>query len=142
VKIRFTAVDEDQWIGLPVITRKIQLLEPQGTIVMVLTITGPAGADAEVALSCCMVATVVCRSFKDVAKDSIILARSAVDGPDMAGFTDATSGSGGVGRLSNGAAALVVGGGGAEDEEERLESDTRLSRALIPRIAGPRLRSS
>jgi hypothetical protein len=94
----------------------------------------PLVPDDEVGLSFCMVATVVCRSFRDVAKDSIILA--------MVGLTEATSGSGDVGRMSSGAAALVVGGGGTEDEEERLERDTRLSRVLIPRIAGPRLRSS
>ena len=33
-------------------------------------------------------------------------------------------------------------GGGAEVEEERLEADTRLSRELVLKVAGPRLRSS
>ena len=34
------------------------------------------------------------------------------------------------------------GGGGAAEDEERLEAETRLSRALVLKVAGPRLRSS
>ena len=40
---------------------------------------------------------------------------------------------------------LVVaggGGGGAVADEERLEADTRLSRALAPKVGGPWLQSS
>ena len=33
-------------------------------------------------------------------------------------------------------------GGAAVEDDERLDRDTRLSRALIPKTAGPRLRSS
>ena len=36
----------------------------------------------------------------------------------------------------------AVGFGGVMDDEERLEVDTRLSTALMPKTAGPRLRSS
>jgi hypothetical protein len=78
-----------------------------------------------------------------LAKASIILARSAVVGADMAEGTEVASASGGdVGGQGKGTAtavgwggcrlrgaATVVGcGGGAEEDEEHLEPDTRLSR--------------
>jgi len=46
----------------------------------------------------------------------------------------------GVGEA--GVEGMVVAGfgGGAEVEEERLEVDTKLSRALVLKVAGPQLR--
>jgi hypothetical protein len=40
------------------------------------------------------------------------------------------------------AAGVGAGGAAAEEEEDRLDRDTRLSSALTPNLAGPRLRSS
>jgi len=39
-------------------------------------------------------------------------------------------------------AEVAAGGGGAGVDEDRRKPDTRLSRALVPRTGGPRLRSS
>jgi hypothetical protein len=36
VKVGFTAIDEDQWIGLAVIAGEIQLLEPRWPVIVVL----------------------------------------------------------------------------------------------------------
>jgi len=36
---------------------------------------------------------------------------------------------------------VAAGGGGAGVDEDRRKPDTRLSRALVPRIGGPQLRS-
>jgi hypothetical protein len=49
------------------------------------------------------------------------------------------------GRTTSSLSGVVVagwGGGGATEDEERLEADTRLSRASVLKVAGPRLRSS
>jgi hypothetical protein len=40
------------------------------------------------------------------------------------------------------AAGVGAGGAAAEEEEDRLDRDTRLSSALTPNLAGPRLRNS
>jgi hypothetical protein len=99
-------------------------------------------SDEEEDFSFCSAATVVYRFVTVVVRDSIILARSAVVGSDMAEVTEAAANGGDGGGLGKDAEAMVGCGGGAEDDKERLEPDTRLSRASNPRIAGPRLRSS
>jgi hypothetical protein len=68
-----------------------------------------------------------------VVKVSISFARSAVDGADMVEGLDAAA--------DGGERAEWV-GGTTDGDEERLVTDTRLSRAPGPRVAGPRLRSS
>lgn len=64
------------------------------------------------------------------------LARSDVVGSAMGDMEAAE----GVGEA--GVEGMVVAGfgGGAEVEEERLEVDTKLSRALVLKVAGPQLR--
>jgi hypothetical protein len=44
MEVRFTAVDEDQWIGRTVVAGEIQFLELRGTIVVVLAVDAPAGS--------------------------------------------------------------------------------------------------
>jgi hypothetical protein len=80
---------------------------------------------------------VVCRFATDVARDSIILARLVVVGSDKAEVADSASDAGDGGGLGKDFEVVVGCGGGVEDDEERLDPDTRLSRAL-----GPWLRSS
>ncbi|WVZ82317.1 hypothetical protein U9M48_029590 [Paspalum notatum var. saurae] len=61
----------------------------------------------------------------------------------MAEVTEAAADGGDGGGLGEDAEVVVLGrGDGAEEDEERLERDTRLSRASNPRITGPRLRST
>jgi len=67
------------------------------------------------------------------------LAKSVVVGSAMGDDMEAVEDEGEVG--TDGVAAAGWAGGGAA-EEERLEADTRLSRALVPKTAGPRLQSS
>jgi hypothetical protein len=75
----------------------------------------------------------ICRDATVVVRVSISFARSAVVGSDMAEGIDATA--------DGGERAEWV-GGTADGDEECLVAKTRLSRALGPRVAGPRLRSS
>jgi hypothetical protein len=117
----------------------------------------PLVVDEEDDFSFCNVTMVICRFVTVLDRSSIILATSAVVGADMAEGTEvASTGGGDVGGRGTGAAvavrwrgcrfrgtAVVVGCvDGAEEDEERLEPNTRLSRAEYPRTAGPRLRSS
>ena len=90
----------------------------------------PAVLDEEVDLSFWSAATDVCRDATVAVKASIIVARSAVVGSAMPEVTEATADGGDGGVL------------GADAKEDRLEPDTKLSRASVPKTAGPRLRSS
>ena len=67
------------------------------------------------------------------------LAKSAVVGSAMGDDMEVVEDEGEVG--TDGVAAAGWAGGGAA-EEERLEADTRLSRALAPKVGGPWLLSS
>jgi hypothetical protein len=61
----------------------------------------------------------------------------------MAAVTDAVEDGGEQDGLGGGASAEVAAAGEVDrDGEDRRDRDTRLSRALNPRLAGPRLRSS
>jgi hypothetical protein len=97
--------------------------------------------------SFCSVTTVVYRFVAMLDRASIILARSTVVGSYMAKGTEvaATGGVvvGGWGKVVaavvgygggwvRGTTAAVDGGGGAGEDEDRLEPDTRLSRAWNP----------
>jgi len=66
----------------------------------------------------------------------ITLAMSALDGSAMGGEEEAVDWVGVVG----GVVVAGGGGGGAAEDEERLESDTRLTRASTPNNGGPWLR--
>ena len=63
-------------------------------------------------------------------------------GSAMADVTEAEADGGERGGLGGGVEVEGCCGNGAEEDEERLEADTRLSRASRPRVAGPWLRSS
>jgi hypothetical protein len=70
---------------------------------------------------------------------SISLARSVLDGSAMEKAEAAEFGEGGgllVGMVAEAGAVAEV------DEEDWHDRDTRLSRALMPRVGGPRLRRS
>jgi hypothetical protein len=67
-------------------------------------------------------------------------AKSAMVGLAMGEDMEAVEDEGEVG--TNGVAVAGWAGGGAAEEEERLEADTRLSRALAPKVGGPWLLSS
>jgi hypothetical protein len=60
----------------------------------------------------------------------------------MAGTQDTTEDVGEVGAAAGGGGEVVAAGVVVEWEEDRRDRDTRLSRALSPRVAGPWLRSS
>ena len=79
-------------------------------------------------------------AFMEVVKAWIILARSAVDGSAMGEDMEAVEDEGEVG--TDGVVAARWASGGAAEEEECLEADTRLSRALAPKVGGPWLLSS
>ena len=63
-------------------------------------------------------------------------------GSAMADVTEAAADGGERGGLDGGVEVGGCCGNGAEEDEERLEADTRLSRASRPRVAGPWLRNS
>ena len=63
-----------------------------------------------------------------------MVASSAAVGSAMADVTDLVG--------DGGACVVRVSGGVVEVDEDRLDSDTRLSRAFRPKTGGPRLRSS
>jgi hypothetical protein len=69
----------------------------------------------------------------------IILARSAVDGSAMGEDVDAAELVGEAGAEGTVAAGLEY---GVEVEEDRRLADTRLSRALVPKVGGPWLLNS
>ena len=69
------------------------------------------------------------------------LAKSAVVGSAMGDETEAVDGEGEDGGAAAGAAG-AAGGGGAGVDEDRRKPDTMLSRALVPKDAGPWLLSS
>jgi len=79
------------------------------------------------AMAWALAATDACSDLRASAK-----ALKSLESP-MAGTQDATEDVGDVGA----AAGVVV-----DWEEDRRDRDTRLSRALTPRAAGPRLRNS
>lgn len=62
------------------------------------------------------------------------LASSALVGSAMGEGMEAAEDDGDAG-------GVVAGGGGAGMEEDLLESDTRLSRTLVPKVGGPWLLS-
>ena len=102
----------------------------------------PSALDEEADLSFWSAATDVCRDATVAVKASIILARSAVVGFAMPEVTE-TAADGGDGGVLGADAGVAAGCGWSVDEEEdRLEPDTKLSRASVPKTAGPRLRSS
>jgi hypothetical protein len=83
--------------------------------------------------------------FKDatlVVKASISLAMSAVVGSTMVDVTEVAADGDERGGLGGGTEVEGCCSGGADEYEECLEYDTRLSRALGPSVAGPRLQSS
>jgi hypothetical protein len=80
---------------------------------------------------------VVYRDATVVAKVSIIMARSAVVGSDMAKGIDVVADGGERGGLSGGTVVGGCCGGGAVEDEEHRVSDTRLSRMSRLRVAGP-----
>jgi hypothetical protein len=78
---------------------------------------------------------------------SSLAIRSAREGwlplsPPMAGREVVSVGDGGGELLRLGCATEEVAAAVWEVEEDRVTLDTRLSRALNPKVAGPRLRSS
>jgi hypothetical protein len=79
-------------------------------------------------------------AFMEVVKAWIILDRSVVDGSAMGEDMEAAEVDGAA--EVGGVVVAGGGGGGAVVDEERLEADTRLSRALMLKVAGPRLQSS
>jgi hypothetical protein len=79
-------------------------------------------------------------AFMEVVKAWIILGRSAVDGLAMGEDMEAAEVDGAA--EVRGVVVAEGGGGGAVADEERLEADTRLSRASVLKVAGSRLRSS
>ena len=83
-----------------------------------------------------------CRDITVAVKASIILARSAVVGSAMPEVTEAAADCGDVGELGADTGGKAAGGWSVDEEEDRLEPDTKLSRASVPKTAGPRLRSS
>lgn len=87
------------------------------------------------------IATVDYKEATLVVKASINLARSAVVGSSMVDVTEAAADGDEKGGLGGGTEVEGFCGGDAEEDEECLESDTRLSRALGPSVARPRLRS-
>ena len=93
-----------------------------------------SAADEEADFSFWRAATDDCRDVTVAVRASIILAKSAVVGSDMAEETEAAADGGDGGGRG--------GGCSVEEAEERLEPDTKLSRASVPKTAGPRLRSS
>jgi hypothetical protein len=100
---------------------------------VVLPIVALGLLDEEADFSFWRSATDIYRDATIVVRVSISFARSAVVGSDMAEGIDAT--------VDGGERAEWV-GGTADGDEEHLVTDTRLSRASGPRVAGPRLRSS
>jgi hypothetical protein len=109
---------------------------------VVLPIVAPGPPDEEVDFSFWSSATDVCRDATVVVRVSIIFARSAVVGSDMAEGIDTTANGGERGGLGGGAALGGCCGGGEDEDKERRVADTRLSRASGPRVADPWLRSS
>ena len=88
---------------------------------------GPLGPDEEEpVVRCSSVSSLVCRVSTVVVNLVMRAARSTVVSSAIGGDAD-----GGGGR-----------GAGGVVEEDRLDRDTRLSRASTPKTAGPRLRSS
>lgn len=82
-----------------------------------------------------------CISFMAVVRASTEVLRSL--GSPMPGGQDAPEDESEDGGAAAGGGEDVAGGGEtARRGEDRLERDTRLSRASGPRVAGPRLRSS
>ena len=79
-------------------------------------------------------------AFMEVVKSWINLARSAADGSAMVEDMEVSEVDGEA-RVG-GVVVARGGGGGSATDEERLEADTRLSRALVPKTAGARLQSS
>jgi hypothetical protein len=102
----------------------------------------PRPPDEEAGFSFWSSTTDVCRDATVVVRVSIILARSAVVGSDMAEVIDAADDGGERGGLGGSAAVVRCCGGGADEDEERRVVDTRLSRTSGPRVDGPWLRSS
>jgi hypothetical protein len=109
---------------------------------VVLPIVAPGPPDEEADFSFWSSATDVCRDATVVVRVSIIFARSAVVGSDMAEGIDTTANGGERGGLGGGAALGGCCGGGEDEDKERRVADTRLSRASGPRVADPWLRSS
>jgi hypothetical protein len=109
---------------------------------VVLPIVAPGPPDEEADFSFWSSAMDVCRDATVVVRVSIIFARSAVVGSDMAEGIDTTANGGERGGLGGGAALGGCCGGGEDEDKERRVADTRLSRASGPRVADPWLRSS
>jgi len=95
--------------------------------------------DESARCSCWSVSTLACR-VSTVAVNLVMRAtRSDVVGSAIGDKADEV-GEGGTG--ANGTATVVVLWGWLEVEEDHPNTDTRLSRASVPKTAGPRLRSS
>jgi len=90
--------------------------------------------------SCCSAATWPWRLLIEADRVSMSFAKSVVVGSAMGDDMWAVEDEGEVGI--GGMVAAGWTGGGAAEEEDRLEADTRLSRAWAPRVAGPLLLSS
>jgi len=74
---------------------------------------------------------------------SINVAMSALEGSAMGDVMKLADGGYGGGLVGGAAAvgrAVAVNGSTEQEEEDRRDRDTRLSRALVSRVGGPRLR--
>jgi hypothetical protein len=131
VEVGLAPVDECEGIGLAIEFGKIQLLEMWWPVVVVLAGVRPSGPDeAESVERCLNVSSLDCRASTVAVSLVTMAARSAVNKSAIGGD---------VGGKGEAAVGERAGGGG---DEERLDRDTKLSRASMPKTAGPRLRSS